>query len=413
MNSYFTAEFFVRNRQRLRAAVGTTAPLIFAAHGVMQRTADTTLPFAQESNFWYLTGLTIPDCILVIDEADEYILLPPANLVLDVFDGAIDARAVSERSGVATVLSYAEGWKRLVASLKKERTAYGLPLAAAYSLHHRMYSNPARRRLYTRVKQSVPGLTIQDCRPALVTLRSRKQAPEIKAIRRAVQITTETIQAVRCNLRDQKFTYEYELEAAISALFRHKGASGHAYTPIVASGQHATTLHYVANSGALVPKECIVIDVGAEYEQYAADITRTLSMTPLPARQQAVMAAVQSVQKKAVALLKPGLMLRDYEHQVLGYMGKALYDLRLITDQDDQAQIRTYYPHATSHFLGLDVHDVGDYNVPLEEGMVLTCEPGMYIPQEGIGVRIEDDILITATGHENLSGDCDYRAYVL
>jgi Xaa-Pro aminopeptidase len=156
-----------------------------------------------------------------------------------------------------------------------------------------------------------------------------------------------------------------------------------------------------------------VVDVGAEVECYAADITRTLSLQPPSDRQQAVLDAVKDVQQAAAAFLQPGVDLKTYENYVATQMGRALVRLGLATNPDDRAALRRYYPHATSHFLGLDVHDVGDYSAPLEPGMVLTCEPGIYIPEEGIGVRLEDDLLVTKTGTQNLSGDCAYDAYVL
>jgi len=181
--------------------------------------------------------------------------------------------------------------------------------------------------------------------------------------------------------------YEYELEAAISQGFRSQGADGHAFAPIVGAGQHSTTLHYLDNNGRLAPQDLIVLDVGASVEHYSADITRTVCKQSFTSRQLAVFEAVCAVQDYALSLLKPSVILADYEKQVRGYMGKQLQQLGLVGASLERT-IDRYYPHGTSHFLGLDTHDVGDYRQPLAAGMVLTCEPGIYISEEAIGVRI-------------------------
>lgn len=406
--THFSTEFFRQNRQSLRKLLGNHQLVVVTAHGVLQRTADTTFPFAQERNFWYLTGIDEPDIVLVLDGAEEFVIAPPVDAVRDVFDGALDAKAVTKRSGITTVLPYAEGWNQLKASLHTHATAHTILPGPVYHQQYALYANPARRRLLERIKRLNPGLDLQDARPALTKLRSVKQPAEIAAITEAVRITTQTIDTLRQQQTLQAFANEYELEAAITAAFRRSGAHGHAYTPIVASGAHATTLHYVANDGRINPGELIVVDVGAEIENYAADITRTLCSRPLTPRQRAVADGVREVQHYAAVLIAPGLQLRDYEAAVATKMGEVLQSLGLVTSTHDTDMIRRYYPHATSHFLGLDVHDVGDYHTPLEPGMVLTCEPGIYIPEEGIGVRLEDDLVVTATGSKNLSASCSY-----
>jgi Xaa-Pro aminopeptidase len=179
--------------------------------------------------------------------------------------------------------------------------------------------------------------------------------------------------------------------------------SGHAFEPIVAGGPRACTLHNVANSGKLSADELVLMDVGAEIEHYAADITRTISLNGSPSRrQQAVHAAVLEVQEFALGLLKPGILLKEYEQQIEHFMGEKLRELGLIKIITHDG-VRAYYPHATSHFLGLNVHDVGEYDRPLEPGVVMTVEPGIYIASEGIGVRIEDDVLVTPKGPKILS----------
>jgi Xaa-Pro aminopeptidase len=164
-------------------------------------------------------------------------------------------------------------------------------------------------------------------------------------------------------------------------------------------------LHNVANNAKLLSGELIVCDVGAEVSHYAADLTRTVVRGKPTDRQMAVYEAVLASQQYALSLLKPGIKLRTYEHKVARFVGQQLKSLGLIKTLDHDS-IRKYFPHATSHFMGLNVHDVGDYEKPLQPGVVITCEPGIYIPEEGIGVRLEDDILITADGHNVMSAGC-------
>ncbi len=413
MQSPFTNTFFTNNRAKLRGRLAMEYPVVFIANGSLQRSADTTYPFQQESNFWYLTGLDEPDLLLVMDRTQEYLILPKTNRVKTIFDGGLDIAALQARSGITMFYDASEGWQKLVASLGARKAMYTLSPEQRFEPQARIYANPAQRYGIEKLRRQVGGLTVHDVSHHLTQLRMRKQAAELTAIETAVRITTETIQRVRTSDQLAKMTTEYALEAAITNGFRAQGARGHAYDPIIASGMHATTLHYVQNNGQLATDELIVADVGAEYEHYAADITRTLARSKPNPRQQAVLSAVIDIQHRAAALLRPGTILREYERTVAAYTGEALHSLGLTTNARDMQAIRTYFPHASSHFLGLDVHDVADYEAPLEESMVLTCEPGMYIPEEGIGVRIEDDIVITATGNRNLSAHCSYSAYVL
>ncbi len=218
------------------------------------------------------------------------------------------------------------------------------------------------------------------------------------ALQKAIDITVASLKESTKAAKLKSYAYEYELEAEIARGFRSRGATGHAFEPIVASGAAACTLHNVANNGVLSADDLVVIDIGAEVEHYAADITRTISVGGSPSRrQQVVYAAVLEVQDYALGLLRPGIMLKEYEQQIEQFMGEKLRELGLIKTINHE-QVRTFYPHSTSHFLGLNVHDVGHYDRPLEPGVVITVEPGIYIPAEGIGIRVEDDVLITETG---------------
>lgn len=411
MKSHFTSRFFSGNRRRLLQEIGENTVVVIGANGVLQRSADTTYDFSQDRNFWYFTGIDEPDLLLCILEGKSYIILPPANATHDIFNGAINQSAIQKSSGVTDVLPYQDGWKLLETHLRTARTVHTFEPAPLYARGYRMYTNPAKRRLVAKLKRVARNAKYIDLRPITARFRMIKQEPELAAIREAVAITTHTLDSVRSSAFLTQTATEYGLESAITAQFRASGATGHAYSPIVACGDHATTLHYVENTDVLRPDKLIVLDVGAEVEYYAADITRTISMSKPTPRQQAVYDAVLDVQQTAVAMLRPDVSLESYEEAVCKHIGKKLVGLGLISDANDTSQVRAYYPHAASHFVGLDVHDQGEYSQPLQAGIVITCEPGIYIPEEGIGVRIEDDILITPTGNENISQHCSYDCY--
>jgi len=395
MTSYFSSEFFQNNREKLKTLFTGTAPIVLTAHGLMQRNSDTTFPFRQDSSFWYLTGIDEPDIVLVIDKDKEYLIIPKRESVREAFDGSIDARYLTDRSGVKEVLPEKEGWRRLGNRLKRVQHVATFAPPSPFVEVLGIHTNPARQRLVDKIKSYNKDIDLLDLRNHLTLMRSIKQEPELEAMQHAIDITISTLKAVS---KDgfSGFGTEYEVEAAITADFRKRLAT-HGYSPIVAGGHNACTLHYVQNNDELHKDELLLLDVGAEVENYSADLTRTYSFGEPNKRQQKIFEAVCAVQDYAIGLLKPGVIIKQYEKQIESFMGDKLCELGLIKTVSHEA-VREFYPHATSHFLGLDVHDVGDYEKPLQPGMVLTVEPGIYVPSEGIGIRIEDNILITEDG---------------
>lgn len=403
MATPFSSNFFTGNRRRLRQAVKHDAPIVITANGLLQKgSIDSAYLFYQDADFWYLTGIDEPDIILVIDGDDEYLIVPERPAIREAFDGAVTAGPLKARSGVKAVLDGREGWERLEKLLKKSTQAV-TPLAPpAYVDRYGIYANPAKAHLAAELRARNNRLKLLDARPALARLRMIKQPVELQAMQSAIDITTETLKEVFKPAQRSKYSHEYELEADITRGFRRRGASGHSFEPIIAGGKRACTLHNVANDGVLASGELVVVDVGAEVEHYAADITRTISLGTPSKRQRQVHEAVLEVQRFALDLLRPGIAFEDYERQVRQYMGEQLQGLGLIKNNTPRG-VQKYYPHGTSHFIGLDVHDAGDHDVPLAPGVVVSCEPGIYIPEEGIGIRIEDDVLITETGNKVLT----------
>lgn len=399
----FNSDFFAANRERLRQLFTGTAPIVITANGLMQRGSDEAFQFHQDSNFWYLTGIAEPDIILVMDKNKEYLIVPGRSDSREAFDGAVDPAMLTRISGVRTVFGDKEGWKQLSARLKRVQHVATLAPPPAYIDAWGLYTNPARAALVRRCKTINPDVELLDLRSHLVRMRTIKLPEELTALRQAIAITEDTLKEVTRPRQLQKYAHEYEIEADITRGFRKRGARGHAFTPIVAAGKHACTLHHVENNGPLAKNDFVVLDVGAEVAHYSADITRTVCLGEPTRRQQAVFDVVAAAQDYAYSILRPGVQFRAYEKQMVAFMGEKLRELGLLKTIDD-AQVRTYFPHATSHYLGLDTHDAGDYDRPLEAGAVITVEPGIYIPEEGIGVRIEDDVLLTADGVDVLSG---------
>jgi Xaa-Pro aminopeptidase len=402
MELSFTSQFFAGNRARLRELFTGRAPIVVTANGLLQRGGDSSYAFAQDASFWYLTGINQPDIILVMDKSKEYLIVPERDASREAFDGALQTDQFKQTSGIKTVLDNNAGWNQLSSRLKKVKHVATVAPAPVYIEHYGIYSNPSRATLLQRLRTINQEIEILDISSHLSRQRMIKQPAEIAAIKQAINIT---IQSINQSLKPSKlksYKHEFEIEAELTRGFRKRGASGHAFDPIVASGKSACILHNTANNGVLEKDQMIVVDVGAEFEGYAADITRTVINGKPSRRQQAVHAAVLEVQTFAINLLKPGIMLKDYEDRVVEFMGEKLRSLGLIKTINHD-NVRQYFPHATSHFLGLNVHDVGDYNRPLEAGIVLTVEPGIYIHEEGIGVRIEDDILITPIGNRILT----------
>lgn len=404
MKSYFKSNFFVNNRRTLYSRLGQNIPLVITANGLMQRNSDNPFKFFQDSNFWYLTGISEPDIVLVIDKNEEYLIVPSRDATRMAFDGTISDKKLSKVSGINDIYSETKGWEKLSQRLSKASEVLTIMPPPAYIQQFGMYTNPARQKLVKRIIDQHPDIKVTDTSYYLRVMRMIKQPQEISALKRAINITCETINELRQEINLGSFQSERQIEAELIKSFLYKGADGHAFSPIVATGKNACTLHNIDNSGLLKPSSLIILDVGAEVEHYAADITRTINYTQPTKRQIEVHLAVEVIQDYAFSILKPGILIKEYEQQIEQQMGQALIQLGLISiKQNNPKFIRKYYPHSTSHFLGLDVHDVGDYNQELTPGVVMTVEPGIYIAKESIGVRIEDDILITNNGNQNMS----------
>lgn len=403
MKEIFTAEFFTGNRLKLQEQLNSQL-IVLTANGLLQRSADTTFPFRQDSNFWYLTGIREPDYLLVINGDSTFLIEPKRWEHRDQWDGRIDKKALKLISGIDEVEEFHAGWTRLDILIRKYRKVHTIAPAVAYEEHFGFYTNPARGALLDSLKKH-RRLEVVDIRKHIARMRQVKQPAELKAIGEAISITAASLNVVRGRLG--RYKAENEVEADLTREIIRRGADGHAYRPIIASGRNATVIHYTNNNLPIEKDGLLLLDAGAEYEGYSADITRTFAVGRPSSRQRRVYDAVMKIQQAAFELLKPGADMKEYEGKVDRLMARELKKLGLLEDVEDKKRLKKYYPHLTSHFLGLDTHDAADYKMPLQAGMVLTVEPGIYIPEEGIGVRIEDNVLITETGIEILSDKID------
>ncbi len=398
MKQLFDKSFFEGNRTKLRAIIDSSTPIVITANGLLQRNSDVTYPFRQESNFWYLTGVNEPNFSLVLDGGDEFLIAPASSDYQRVMESAVDLAEISKTSGLK-IYEPSPGWQKLTSLIKKQPSVSTIKSSGQYHERFGFFTNPARHHFLEKLKQLNNNLEIQDIRTQLAELRMVKQPQELAAIKRAIKITAEAIDTVRGQI--DTYQFEHEVEAEITGAFKRNGAS-HAFDPIIAAGLNAATIHYKANNQEIKKDWLLLLDIGAEVENYAADITRVIAVGTPTKRQIEIFDVVKEVHQFAINELKAGVLFSEYELAVEGFMGQKLRQLKIIT-ATDRKTIRRYYPHGTSHFLGLDTHDVGDYHQPLKEGSVITVEPGIYIPEEGIGIRLEDDVLVTKTSVKVLS----------
>lgn len=382
---------FEHNRRRfIEACEG--ALVVVAGHEPMQLSADMAAPFLQESNFWWLTGINEPGWKAVIDcVRGKVILVSPAmSDTRRTFDGGMNDTAALAASGADSVIP-AEELERELMQLARRHT---LVLTVENKTEDDTCANPAQARLARQLARVFTS--VETCNKQLAELRAIKQPHEITLIKRAVALTTEAFRHVHDNWPAYK--YEYEVEADFTHMFRRHGAE-HAYAPIVAGGLRACTLHYDKNEARITKRDMVVIDIGARVGGYAADITRTYCQAP-SAHASRLHQAVTEAHSKIIGLLRPDLLVSEYITEVDRIMKEALRQVGL---PDAPEEYRRYFPHSVSHGLGADVHDSLGTPRYFKPGMVLTVEPGLYVPEWSCGVRIEDDILITGTGHENLS----------
>lgn len=389
----FTEDFFIQNRNRLIAKLPDSV-LVIPANCMLQYSADVAYPFRQDSNFWYLSGLEEPDLVLVINTNtnESVIFLPTRSDYKNLWDGGYDIKNFQKNSGIKKYKELENLESYLRGALEKNLEIGFLKPSEDLIEPYGFYANPARKNIAKLINKVCDSPL--DVRIDIARLRQIKQKVEIDAIQEAINCTGKSLEKIKSNL--ESFQYESDLERQLTVEFYKNGSEGHGYEPIIASGVNAATIHYNKNNDHIRTDELVLLDVGAKVSGYSADISRTWAVGKITKRYKEVYQHIKQLQDIAFSLIKPGVLLRDYQEEMEKHTKKALKQLNASNAEEK-------FPHGFSHFLGLDVHDAGDYGSPLQEGSVLTVEPGIYLPDEGIGVRLEDNVLVTKNGIKNMS----------
>ncbi len=376
-------ETFKARRQVLMDSLKTGVAVLYS----QGRQSDAG--YRPDANFWYLTGVDDPGAVLVLapgQPEDEMLFLATRDMDAERWTGMRPALSESlqvtwgfDRIGRTTSMP-----GRLVALLKRTTTMHLISTLVSPAA-----DKPKDLELYGNISARIPGTSTVNSSRFLEKMRMIKSEAEIAAIERAIDVTHKGLSAVLAVMRPG--LTEFQLDGVLEESFKAQGAQFMAFPPIVGCGEQGTILHYERRNQPLTENDLLLMDVGAEWDRYAADISRTFPINGVFTPEQArIYDIVLEAADSAMAMIRPGVLVRDVHEAARSV-------IRRHGHIDD-------FIHSTSHFLGLDVHDAGDYGLPLEAGMVITVEPGIYLQGQGIGVRIEDDILVTKSGYRNLSG---------
>ena len=397
-----TKDLFTQNRRELYENLQDKSIAIFFSGKAPHKSNDAYYMFEVDRNFYYLTGIQREDIVLMAikygNVVEEYLFIEKFDPVLAKWIGArISAEEAMIVSGVENIM-YVENFKsKLVQVLGS--VAYNVEnVYFDYSRYAWDYSDKMSSAFSTELLSKYPYLIKKDASKILTKLRSIKKPAEIECMKKAIDITKEGIESMM--IHSKPGMPECEFEAYFDFVLKCKGA-GHAFDTIAASGINGTILHYVANNKITEDNNLILFDLGASVDNYCADITRTFPVNGrFTERQRDVYNVVLHCNKEIIHHMKPGISVMDLNKLAKDLLAQGCKELGLIDNLED---VNKYYYHSIGHSLGLDTHDVGDRNIILQPGVVYTCEPGLYIEEEAIGIRIEDDILITEDGNVNLS----------
>ena len=402
-------KLFIENRKLLRDKMESNSMAIFNANDIMPTNSDGTMPFIQNSDLFWLSGVNQEESVLIVlsskNEMEALLFLKETNEHIAIWEGGkLTKEAAYKTSGIKDIFWLKDFDDKLDKLINKFGTIY-----LNKNIHSRAASNVETRddRFRSVIKHKNLKNTLKEIAPIMHKLRAIKTEEEINLIQNACNITEKGFRRILPFIKPG--IMEYQIEAELIHEFINNRSSRFAYQPIIGSGKNSCVLHYIENNKPCKDGDILLMDFGAEYANYASDMTRTIPVNGrFSKRQKDVYKSVLHVMKEATKMLQPGVYLKDYEVEVGKIMQHELIKLGLIDKHDVKNQnpkkpiYKKYYMHGTSHFLGLDVHDVGDFNKPISEGMVFTCEPGIYILEEELGIRLENDILITNNGPKDL-----------
>lgn len=402
---------YMKNRAKLVAKLPKNSIAVFHANDILPTNADGTMRFRQNNDLFYLSGIDQEETILVLcpdfpkEDTKEILFIRKTDEHIAVWEGhkltQDEAREVSGIQNIQWVDNFESIFSTLMALSEEVFLNTNEHLRASVKVETR------DARFIKHCKEQYPLHTYKRAAPLMHTLRAIKEPEEIAQMQKACDITEDGFRRILGFTKPG--VKEYELEAEFLHEFVRKGSKGFAYEPIIASGPNACILHYIDNDQVCKDGDLILFDIGAEYGNYNADMTRTIPVNGrFTKRQREVYEAVLRVQLTAFDMLRPGVIIQDYHQEIGLIMESELVSLGLISKTDIANQdpkwpaYKKYFMHGTSHHLGLDVHDVGTMHAPIQEGMVFTVEPGIYIPEEGLGIRLENNIVIQRDGYQDL-----------
>jgi Xaa-Pro aminopeptidase len=402
---------FIENRKKFKDRLKPNSLAVFVSNDIMPTNADGSMGFRQNSDLFYLSGIDQEDTILVIfpDVKDakhkEILFVKETSELIAIWEGAkLNKAEASATSGIEYIYWHYEFEKVMKPFFFQAENIY-----LNNNEHTRRYidTETAQDRFNKAVIARYPLHKIERSAPIMQRIRSIKSTQEIDLIQQACDITEKGFRRLLGFIKPG--VWEYEIEAELIHEFVRNRSHGFAYGPIVASGKNACVLHYIENNQQCKDGDVILLDVAAEYANYASDLTRCVPVNgKFSKRQREVYNAVLRVHRAAAKLLVPGQTFDKYNSAVGELMTEELLKLNLLKSDDVKKQnpawpaYKKYFMHGTSHFLGLDVHDVGFFTEPVQAGMVFTVEPGIYIQEEGLGIRIENNFLVTTTGQLDL-----------
>ncbi len=406
-----SSTLFIKNRAKLIELLPPKSMVIISSNDIMPTNADGTMGFKQNSDLYYLSGLDQEETLLIIypdapeDQYKEIAFVKETSELIEIWEGhKFTKKEAIEISGIKNI-QWSSHFEQILKTIVY--SAEQIYLIDNEHIRNSSRVETQNDRLNLEIKEKYPLHKIERLAPLLNVIRMQKETIEIEALQKAIDITEKAFRRIL------KFTkpgvFEYEVEAEFIHEFIKNRSNGFAYTPIIASGSNACVLHYIENTLACKDGDMLLLDVGACYANYNADMTRTIPVNGrFTKRQKQVYEAVHDVLNFATQIMTSGTYWVDYQKEVEKYMESKLIDLGLFTRNDVEKQdkhqplFKKYFMHGVAHHLGIDVHDVWDKYKPFASGMVLTCEPGIYIREEGLGIRLENNLLITDKGAVNL-----------
>ena len=404
-------ELYRLNRRRFTSQMKPDSVAIFHSNNLMPRSGDQFFPFRQNSALFSMCGLDQEETVLVLfpdcvkDGFQEVAFIKKTTEKIALYDGhKFTKKEARKVSGIQKIFWLDEMDKILNELILLSKRIY---VNLNENEYYRSDIDTKNLRFTKQLQQRYPAHKYHRSGPILKKMAMIKSKYEVAAIDKACEITEKAFRRVVDFVKPG--VMEYEVEAEIIHEFIRNRANGHAYSPIVASGKNSCVLHYVDNNQICNDGDILLMDFGAEYANFAADMTRVIPVNgQFSSRQKAIYQSVLKVMQEATQMLVPGMMMDDYHEEVGKMMEKELLQLKLISKTDIKSQdpdnpaYKKYFMHGTSHHLGLDVHDLSSQYVPVQAGMVFTVEPGIYIPEENIGIRLENNILVTDHGPVNL-----------